>query len=41
MFEFWNLTGPSWAQFLRAQAHVILSYDLFHLETVTLRRLGG
>ena len=31
--------GPSWAQFLRAQAHVILSCDLFHLETVTLRRL--
>jgi putative transposase len=31
--------GPSWAQFLRAQAHMILSCDLFHRETVTLRRL--
>jgi putative transposase len=31
--------GPSWVQFLRAQAHAILSSDVFHLETVTLRRL--
>jgi len=24
--------GPSWTEFLRAQAHAILACDLFHLE---------
>ena len=32
-------SGPSWAQFLRTQAHAILSCDLFHLDTITLTRL--
>jgi putative transposase len=32
-------SGPSWAQFLRTQAHAILACDLFHLETITLSRL--
>jgi transposase InsO family protein len=32
-------SGPSWKQFLTAQAHAILAVDFAHLDTVFLRRL--
>ncbi len=31
--------GPSWTEFLRAQAHAILACALLHLDTITLHRL--
>src|ERR1022692_4524224 len=32
-------TGPTWKQFLTAQAHGILAADLVHMDTVLLRRI--
>ncbi len=34
-----NRTGPTWGEFLKAQATTVLACDFFTVETVLLRRL--
>ena len=39
MTRLWNPTGPTWREFLAAQAHAIIACDFLVAETVLLKRL--